>query len=306
VALEALLDDGRYAIVASHYDAVGALDATRTAPLVVDGTPPTLSLPAEIVAEATSQAGAVVAFDAGVEDALDAAPAVVCDPASGSTFPLAPTPTPVVCTATDRAGNSVETSFPVTVRNTVSPARVAAFTARAAHRVVALTWRRPTDWDYDHVAIYRASPGSGWTLLGTRSTQTSFADHSVANDRVYRYRIESVDTASNRSTAAELSARPSAFFRPSYLAAVRAPVLLEWVPVARATYYNLQVWRNGRKVLSRWPTRARFELRSSWRFAGRTQRLRPGRYTAYAWPGYGPKRAARYGPLRGWTAFIVR
>jgi hypothetical protein len=28
-----------------------------------------------------------------------------------------------------------------------------------------------------------------------------------------------------------------------------------------------------------------------------------GRYVVYVWPGFGPKRAAVYGPLLGWTSF---
>ncbi len=190
--------------------------------------------------------------------------------------------------------------------NALPPAPVAGFDSRASHRRVALWWKRPGDWDYDHVVIWRKPVGGTWRVVATAQTARSFVDVSVTNDRIYRYRIASVDAAGNRSAAVDLLARPSAFYKPAYLERVRAPVRLRWTAVPSATYYNVQVWRNGRKILSRWPERAGYDLRSSWRFGGRLHRLRAGTYTVYAWPGYGPKRAARYGDLRGWTRFVVR
>lgn len=300
-----VLADGHYVARARQLDEAGNSATARTR-FIVDTTPPVLWVPREVVVEATSAAGAIVDFDVAAGDALDPAPAVVCDPPSGTTFAPAPTAATVACTATDHAGNSANRSFTVTVQNTIAPAPVAGLGAVAGHRMVVLAWRQPTNWDYDHVVISRARPGGSWTAIGTRRAATSFTDRSVANDRIYLYRIESVDTASNTSAPVDLRARPSAFFQPAYLATVRAPVLLRWKAVARATYYNVQVWRNGRKILSRWPTTAGTTLRSSWRFAGRVWRLRAGTYTVYAWPGFGPKRAARYGALRGWTRFVVR
>jgi Bacterial Ig-like domain len=190
--------------------------------------------------------------------------------------------------------------------NALPPAPVAGFDSRASHRRVALWWKRPGDWDYDHVVIWRKPVGGTWRVVATAQTARSFVDVSVTNDRIYRYRIASVDAAGNRSAAVDLVARPSAFYKPAYLERVRAPVRLRWTAVPSATYYNVQVWRNGRKILSRWPERAGYDLRSSWRFGGRLHRLRAGTYTVYAWPGYGSKRAARYGDLRGWTRFVVR
>jgi hypothetical protein len=72
---------------------------------------------------------------------------------------------------------------------------------------------------------------------------------------------------------------------------------LTWRDRPGVKYYNLQLFRNGRKVLSAWPTVARYTLKPSWRYHGRTHKLAPGRYRWYVWPGYGPRSAHRYGRL---------
>jgi hypothetical protein len=79
------------------------------------------------------------------------------------------------------------------------------------------------------------------------------------------------------------------------------PPLLDWVDVGNARFYNVQVWRNGRKILSRWPTASRFQLRRSWRYAGQRRTLVRGRYTVYVWPRIG----RRYGRLVGRTTFYI-
>ena len=73
----------------------------------------------------------------------------------------------------------------------------------------------------------------------------------------------------------------------------------------RASYFNVQVWRGNRKLLSAWPDAARYRLSRSWTYEGRVERLVPGVYTWYVWPGIGTRAAARYGPMLGKSTFIV-
>jgi hypothetical protein len=85
-------------------------------------TPPTLGLPEDITAEATSGAGATVSFVVTASDVEDAdldGDDVVCTPASGSVFPLGETT--VECSVTDSAGEKTEGSFKVTVEDTTAP-----------------------------------------------------------------------------------------------------------------------------------------------------------------------------------------
>ena len=76
-------------------------------------------IPADFAAEATSAAGATVTFATSANDIVDGAVAVLCAPASGSTFPVVPTT--VDCSATDAAGKIVSDSFVVTVQDTIAP-----------------------------------------------------------------------------------------------------------------------------------------------------------------------------------------
>lgn len=81
--------------------------------------PPVLTLPPDITAEATSPNGAVVTFTATATDSKDGAIAVLCAPASGSTF--APGSTPVACSATNSRNKTTSGSFTVNVVDTTAP-----------------------------------------------------------------------------------------------------------------------------------------------------------------------------------------
>ena len=87
--------------------------------LVQDTTAPTLSLPGNLTAEATSAAGAAVSFAASADDLVDGPVTVICSPASGTVFALATTE--VNCSATDAAGNTRLGSFTVKVQDTTPP-----------------------------------------------------------------------------------------------------------------------------------------------------------------------------------------
>ena len=87
--------------------------------IVADTTPPVLTLPSDITAEATSAAGAAVSFIASALDLVDGNVAVACLPASGSVFPLGSTE--VSCSATDARGNSATASFGVEVVDSTPP-----------------------------------------------------------------------------------------------------------------------------------------------------------------------------------------
>jgi hypothetical protein len=79
----------------------------------------------------------------------------------------------------------------------------------------------------------------------------------------------------------------------------RAP-LLNWVGVPRARFYNVQVWRDGGKILTRWPQRTRLRMPTLWTHEGMTYALSAGRYDVYVWPRF----RGRYGKSIGHTYFI--
>jgi hypothetical protein len=90
---------------------------------------------------------------------------------------------------------------------------------------------------------------------------------------------------------------------PADGARVTAPPTLHWRPAPGATYYNVQLFRGGRKVLSLWPGSTRVTLKRQWVFGGQSVTLSPGAYRWYVWPGYGAHRAQKYGSLLGSSTF---
>ena len=116
----------------------------------------------------------------------------------------------------------------------------------------------------------------------------------------YRYTVVATDRVGHRSRKGSASAVPKPeLLAPPNGAVLTSPPLLRWSKVRGADYYNVQLLRDGRKVLSGWPTRARLQLKRRWRFEGRVRRMRPGTYEWNVWPGYGPRRRANYGSRIG-------
>jgi outer membrane protein assembly factor BamB len=79
-----------------------------------DRTPPAITTPEGIEADATSPDGAAVTYVASALDDVDGPVAVECSPASGDTFPIGTTQ--VTCSASDAAGNETTASFDVHVK----------------------------------------------------------------------------------------------------------------------------------------------------------------------------------------------
>jgi hypothetical protein len=91
-------------------DAAGNVGSASFGVTVVDTTAPSLSVSDDLLAEATSPAGAAVNYAAATAtDLVDGTDAVSCTPTSGSTFPLGTAM--VECTAADAAGNASSTAF---------------------------------------------------------------------------------------------------------------------------------------------------------------------------------------------------
>jgi hypothetical protein len=79
-----------------------------------DFIPPELTVPAQVVFDATGPTGATVIYAVSATDNADPNPKVECRPPSGSVFAIGTTK--VTCTATDASGNTVTKSFDVVVK----------------------------------------------------------------------------------------------------------------------------------------------------------------------------------------------
>jgi hypothetical protein len=87
---------------------------------VVDTTPPAVTVPVDITAEATGPSGAIVTFSVSAADLVDGPIVPTCSASSGDTFPLGTTT--VGCSATDNASNTGSASFDISVVDTTAPA----------------------------------------------------------------------------------------------------------------------------------------------------------------------------------------
>ena len=221
-------------------------------------------------------------------------------------------------TCQDKAAN---TSSPVSVsvRYDTKPPTLGRVKAEISGGGIALSWVASKDAQAFSITRRPGLRGSKPAVL-YQGAARSFVDRRLTKGLRYRYTVTAFDQAGN-SAARGLQAqavstvskptrtRPArvtpALLGPRANARLAGPPVLRWTRVPRATYYNVQLYRDGRKILTAWPTAPSFRLQSAWRFGGTTHRLRPGTYRWYVWPGFGPRSANRYGKLVGTRRFTV-
>jgi hypothetical protein len=195
----------------SHFNtSTGSFNVTVSA----DNIPPVLSLPANIIAEATGPDGAVVSYLATANDNVDGPVPVLCTPPSGSTFPLGLTT--VQCSATDAHNNTAHGSFTIFVQDTTPPT------------IVSITATPNNLWPPDHkmydiaIAVIASdlvdpapvshivsvttnqsdnANGDGntpvdWTITGPLTLQLR-AERDSNKDRVYTITIATTDASGN-------------------------------------------------------------------------------------------------------------
>jgi hypothetical protein len=171
-----------------------------------------------------------------------------------------------------------------------------------------LRWRKPPDPDFDHVGVFvSTSPKTQpRTLIYSGRSQT-YTNKRFKNGLYYRYRVVSYDHATNASRGNYKVVPPSILLEsPRDGRVVRSPPVLRWSAVRKATFYNVQAYYRGQKVLSAWPKKPRRVLVQRWVYEGRSFSLRKGRYIWYVWPAFGPRAKSHYGQLLGQGTFRVR
>ena len=145
---------------------------------LVDTTPPVISVPPPVTAEAMGPSGAPVMYAATAVDNIDGTIPPACAPPSGSTFPLGTTL--VSCTATDAHGNAATASFTITVRDTTPPALTvpAPMTVTATGNSGAVVTFTASAVDLvDLTRPVTCSPASGSTFpVGTTTVTCTAAD----------------------------------------------------------------------------------------------------------------------------------
>ena len=169
-----------------------------------------------------------------------------------------------------------------------------------------MRWRPPSDSDFAHVVIMRSTTNAPDRVVYT-GNGADFADRRLRNGTLYMYELRTVDRSGNTSDGVWVAATPrgAPLFSPQANARLSSPPTLRWVAVRGAIYYNVQLYRGSRKILSAWPRGNQLRLGAQWRFAGRPERLLPGDYHWFVWPGRGPRSRSSFGPLVGRSSFAI-
>jgi hypothetical protein len=290
-------DNASASVVGVCRDRAGNLSQSSSFALKFDATPPAIN---DIVPARKPDHGSwytkPVGLSASAADGLSGLAG--CDPLAyaGPEDSAAAVVQPV---CRDVAGNVGSRVF--TIPYDDSAPALKRIKTRPGDRIVRFNWAAA---DADKVRVMR-SPGRG----GDERTElhdgpgNALVDAHVRNGRRYEYRFIAVDQAGNVSSRMVGVVPGPRLLSPDGNARVDEPPRLRWTPVRGADYYNVQLFRGDRKVLSTWPTRSRLQLRRAWRYLGE-RRLEPGRYRWIVWPGEGPRSANDYGPRIGRRSFV--
>jgi hypothetical protein len=173
--------------------------------VLVDTTPPTVSVPGDMTVDATGLNGASVTFSASATDNVDGALAADCSPQSGSTFPFGATS--VTCNATDSHGNTGTASFGVTVVDRTPPtfqnvpADITVEADGPAGSVVHYIPPTATDDIDGPIAQVACSPASGSVFALGRTRAQCAASDSHGNRGTASFNVDVVDTTPPRLIA---------------------------------------------------------------------------------------------------------
>jgi len=209
----------------------------------------------------------------------------------------------VTGTCRDKAGNTASGS--TELRYDGSGPRLAKVAAAVGDRSATLSWKRPADLKTIEV-VRRPGRTSAAPSVVYRGNGTGFLDKNLRVGVAYRYTLTSKDAAGN-SAIVSVTATPRALYTPVAGAKVGAgAVKLAWVAKPGSRFYNVQLFRGGKKILSAWPVTATLRVARRWAYAGKAYKLSPGTYHWYVWPGIGARTTSHYGSLLGGSTFVVR
>jgi hypothetical protein len=203
---------------------------------------------------------------------------------------------------TDVAGNSSSTSF--AFQYDATPPQLSAVSVQSTDGANIVHWKSSSPNDV--AAISRVARGSRSERSLFSGTAADFVDKKIQDGVEYRYNVRTFDQAGNASQARTVLALPKvvSLAKNAYTPRTAAQPILNWPARRGASYYHVQLFRNGKRILAAWPLETELALRQHWRWAGRRYRLAPAQYAWFVWAGFGPRTAARY-KLLGHSTFIV-
>jgi hypothetical protein len=277
----------------------GSQPSTTTSPIKIDNQPPTsLSAGAVRPPDANGWYNHSVAINWTGTDATSGLAACTSLTYSGPDSGAAG----VSGGCTDVAGNSSSTSFGF--QYDATPPQLSSASVQSTDGANIVHWKSSSPNDV--AAISRVARGSRSELSLFSGAGADFVDKKVQDGIEYRYNVRTVDQAGNSSQIRTVLGLPKvvSLGKIAYTPRTAAQPILSWPARRGASYYHVQLFRNGKRILAAWPLKTELALRTHWRWAGRQYRLAPAQYAWFVWAGFGPRTAARY-KLLGHAKFIV-
>ena len=206
----------------------------------------------------------------------------------------------VVGKCTDAAGNTA--SKAVTFKYDSSAPAKSKMYAVPADKSIDLSWA-PVGDAAKYVVTRTAAVGAAAATPIYSGSATHFVDSGLADGKKYNYVLTVFDAAGNSSTAGTAAVPDGSTLRPFIDTELQEVPLLSWGKVKKASYYNLQLFKGKKKVMSIWPRTTKAQLPEHWKYRGRKQTLTTGLYRWYVWPGHGSMKRHKYGKLVGSSTF---
>lgn len=159
--------------------------------------------------------------------------------------------------------------------------------------------RRALVWALISGALFGAAAVGGWSeIRHVRRDATSTP--SVAGVAV------APRVLSNQSTAAPKPTQPARTTRTTRSAPGPPAKRFVWVRNTRASYYKVQFFRNGTKILETRVSQPVLLLPGHWTYRGHRYTLSPGRYTWIVRPGFGRMSKANLGEPIVRSSLVVK
>ena len=205
---------------------------------------------------------------------------------------------------TDNAGNSASSSF--AVEYDATPPELSTISVQSTETANIVHWKSSSPDDV--ATVSRVARGSRSERSLFSGAGVVFVDKKIQDGVEYHYSVRTYDQAGNPSQARTVLAFPKVLSlgkKIGYTPRTAGTPILTWPAKPGASYYHVQLFRNGKRILAAWPLTTQLGLRQSWRWAGRRYKLTAAHYNWFAWAGFGNRKAARY-KLIGHSTFIVQ
>ena len=166
---------------------------------------------------------------------------------------------------------------------------------------VRLHWKNPATSLFDHVIVVLnmahapRDPGDGHVIYTGPGTSARVA---LRIGLTGYFALYSIDHSGTISSAARRNVSLAGLIpmRPLTGSVVHKAPQLTWKPQKGTAYYNVQIFRNGKRIVVDWPSHASYRLP--------LRKLKPGTYVWFVWPAARHKHApATFGKLIGRATF---